>query len=88
MFRLDEKTAAVEVLQVALPLRLFERVPKVHLDLRDLLEVVWHLEALHVLHDPRKLVVLIEVDQLFLRGVRRRSMRRDAFAAEGQVCQI
>lgn len=48
MLRLDEKAATVEVLQVALPLRFFEGVPKVDLDLGDLLEVVWDLEALHI----------------------------------------
>ena len=48
LLRLDKKTAPVQILEVTLALRLLEGIPEVRLHLWDLLEVVWHLETLHI----------------------------------------
>ncbi len=55
LFRLDKETAPVEVLEVALALRLLEGIPEVYLHLGDYLEVVRHLEALHIYEGTHEL---------------------------------
>lgn len=75
-------------MQIALLLRLFKHILQVLLNLRNFLEVIRDLEPLHILHDSREFMILIEIEQFLFRILRRCAVGGVAFATKGDVGEV
>lgn len=88
LLRLHKQTAAIQVLKISTSFGILKwRIKKV-LYFRNGLEVVRNLEPLHVLDDTRKLIILVEVQELLVIVQRRSSMRRITLSTKRYIREI
>jgi len=61
----DQETPTIKILKIAMVLRIVKSNIEIFLNFWNGFEMIGNLKTLHILHDPGKFVIFIEVEKRF-----------------------